>query len=56
MFQLGKTIVSEDLIEKDFVCNLSALQRRVLVVSTALRVPLLEEEEATYFRRDLSEH
>ncbi|NNF75513.1 MAG: DUF3109 family protein [Flavobacteriaceae bacterium] len=24
MFQLGKTIVSEDLIEKDFVCNLNA--------------------------------
>jgi len=24
MFQLGKTIISEDLIEKDFVCNLSA--------------------------------
>lgn len=24
MFQLGKTIVSEDLIEKDFVCNLTA--------------------------------
>lgn len=24
MFQLGKTIVSEDLIEKDFVCNISA--------------------------------
>lgn len=24
MFQLGKTIVSEDIIEKDFVCNLSA--------------------------------
>jgi len=24
MFQLGKTIVSEDVIEKDFVCNLSA--------------------------------
>ena len=24
MFQLGKTIVSEELIEKDFVCNLSA--------------------------------
>lgn len=23
MFQLGKTIVSEDIIEKDFVCNLS---------------------------------
>ena len=24
MFQLGKTIVSEDIIQKDFVCNLSA--------------------------------
>jgi len=24
MFQLGKSIVSEDIIEKDFVCNLSA--------------------------------
>lgn len=24
MFQLGKTIVSEDLIEKEFVCNLGA--------------------------------
>ncbi len=24
MFQLGKTIVSEELIEQDFVCNLSA--------------------------------
>ena len=23
MFQLGKTIVSEDIVEKDFVCNLS---------------------------------
>ena len=24
MFQLGKTIVSEDILEKDFVCNLAA--------------------------------
>ncbi|OZV71043.1 DUF3109 family protein [Winogradskyella aurantia] len=24
MFQLGKTLVSEDIIQKDFVCNLSA--------------------------------
>ncbi len=24
MFQLGKTIVSEDIIEKDFMCNLTA--------------------------------
>jgi len=23
MFQLGKTIISEDIIKKDFVCNLS---------------------------------
>lgn len=26
MFQIGKTIVSDELIEKDFVCNLSACQ------------------------------
>jgi hypothetical protein len=24
MFQLGKTIVSEDILSKDFVCNLTA--------------------------------
>ncbi|MCB0432710.1 MAG: DUF3109 family protein, partial [Mangrovimonas sp.] len=24
MFQLGKTIVSEDILDKDFVCNLNA--------------------------------
>jgi hypothetical protein len=24
MFQIGKTIVSEDILEKEFVCNLSA--------------------------------
>lgn len=24
MFQIGKTIISEDIIQKDFVCNLSA--------------------------------
>ncbi|MET0944906.1 MAG: DUF3109 family protein, partial [Flavobacterium sp.] len=24
MFQLGKTIISEDILEKEFVCNLSA--------------------------------
>ena len=24
MFQLGKTIVSEDILEKEFVCNLTA--------------------------------
>ena len=25
MFQIGKTIVSEDIIEKDFLCNLGLL-------------------------------
>jgi hypothetical protein len=25
MFQLGKTIVSEDILSKDFVCNLTVL-------------------------------
>jgi hypothetical protein len=30
MFQLGKTIVSEDILSKDFVCNLQPA--RVLVV------------------------
>jgi hypothetical protein len=34
MFQLGKTIVSEDILSKDFVCNLTAC--RVLVVLMAM--------------------
>ena len=27
MFQLGKTIVSEDIIEKDFICNLVVVRQ-----------------------------
>ncbi|MFY0602314.1 MAG: DUF3109 family protein [Flavobacteriaceae bacterium] len=43
MFQLGKTIVSEDLIEKDFVCNLSACKGACCVEGEA-GAPLTNEE------------
>ena len=49
MFQLGKTIVSEDLIEKDFVCNLSKCKGECCVSGVAgaplekSEVDLLEE-------------
>jgi hypothetical protein len=43
MFQLGKTIVSEDLIEKDFVCNLSACKGACCVEGDA-GAPLEQEE------------
>ncbi|HZH70576.1 MAG TPA: DUF3109 family protein, partial [Flavobacteriaceae bacterium] len=43
MFQLGKTIVSEDLIQKDFVCNLSACKGECCVAGEA-GAPLEEEE------------
>jgi Protein of unknown function (DUF3109). len=43
MFQLGKTIVSEDIIEKDFVCNLSACGGACCVDGEA-GAPLDEEE------------
>ena len=43
MFQLGKTIVSEDIIEKDFVCNLSACKGACCVDGDA-GAPLSEEE------------
>ena len=43
MFQLGKTIVSEDIIEKDFVCNLSACKGACCVDGDA-GAPLDEEE------------
>jgi len=43
MFQLGKTIVSEEIIEKDFVCNLSACQGVCCVAGDA-GAPLLREE------------
>ncbi len=43
MFQLGKTIVSEDLIEKDFVCNLGACKGECCVSGEA-GAPVTEDE------------
>lgn len=43
MFQLGKTIVSEDILEKEFVCNLSACHGACCVDGDA-GAPLNEEE------------
>ena len=43
MFQLGKTIVSEDIIKKDFVCNLNACKGACCVDGDA-GAPLDEEE------------
>ncbi|PZO29347.1 MAG: DUF3109 domain-containing protein, partial [Flavobacteriaceae bacterium] len=43
MFQLGKTIVSEDILEKEFVCNLSACKGACCVDGDA-GAPLNEEE------------
>jgi hypothetical protein len=43
MFQLGKTIVSEDILEKDFVCNLSACHGACCVDGDA-GAPLTEAE------------
>ena len=43
MFQLGKTIVSEDILEKEFVCNLSACKGACCVDGDA-GAPLNEAE------------
>jgi hypothetical protein len=43
MFQLGKTIVSEDILEKDFVCNLSACHGACCIDGDA-GAPLSAEE------------
>lgn len=43
MFQLGKTIVSEDILEKEFVCNLSACHGACCVDGDA-GAPLSKEE------------
>jgi hypothetical protein len=45
MFQLGKTIVSEEIIENDFVCNLSACKGACCVDGEA-GAPLEESETA----------
>ncbi|WP_425076145.1 DUF3109 family protein [Psychroserpens sp. S379A] len=46
MFQLGKTIVSETIIEKDFVCNLSACKGACCIDGDA-GAPLDAEEIET---------
>jgi hypothetical protein len=43
MFQLGKTIVSESLVEKEFVCNLSACKGACCIDGDA-GAPLEKEE------------
>ncbi|HET8886030.1 MAG TPA: DUF3109 family protein [Salinimicrobium sp.] len=43
MFQIGKTIVSEDILEKDFVCNLSACKGACCIDGDA-GAPLDKEE------------
>lgn len=43
MIQIGKTIVSEDIIEKDFVCNLSACKGQCCIDGDA-GAPLEEGE------------
>jgi hypothetical protein len=43
MFQLGKTLVSEEIIEKEFVCNLSACKGACCVDGDA-GAPLEEKE------------
>jgi len=43
MFQLGKTIVSEDIIEKDFVCNLGACKGECCI-SGAAGAPVTKDE------------
>ena len=43
MFQIGKTIVSEDVIQKDFVCNLSACKGECCIAGEA-GAPLEQEE------------
>ena len=43
MFQLGKTIVSEDILSKEFVCNLSACKGACCIDGDA-GAPLTDEE------------
>ena len=43
MFQLGKTIVSEDILQKDFVCNLAACHGACCIDGDA-GAPLTAEE------------
>lgn len=44
MFQLGKTIISEEIIEKDFVCNLNSCKGACCIEGDA-GAPVEEDEE-----------
>lgn len=44
MFQIGKTIVSEDIIEKEFVCNLGACKGECCIAGEA-GAPVTSEEK-----------
>ena len=54
MFQLGKTIVSEDIIEKDFACNLSKCKGECCVSGVA-GAPL-EKDETVILKEIYPEH
>lgn len=45
MFQIGKTIITDDLFEQEFVCNLQAC-KGICCVEGDSGAPLLEEEKA----------
>jgi len=45
MFQLGKTIVSEDILDKEFVCNLNSCKGECCVAGEA-GAPVTKEETA----------
>ncbi len=49
MFQVGKTIITDDLFEKEFVCNLNAC-KGICCVEGDSGAPLLEEEKAVLDR------
>lgn len=53
MFQLGKTIISEEIIEKDFVCNLNACKGACCIDGDA-GAPL--EASETQILQDIYEH
>lgn len=43
MFQIGKTLVSEEILENDFVCNISACKGECCIAGDA-GAPVLDEE------------
>jgi len=49
MFQVGKTIITDDLFEKEFVCNLNAC-KGICCVEGDSGAPLLEEEKVVLDR------